>query len=191
MGNCTFDLDLIHTPSHYALRSSFINPLSLKIYPTGFVSNLINRQLKYLSKHNTCPSHHPEPDRPGGSLTDDDMAGTWPPKLVKLHTFSITREIVQTQRKWYHFRSDTRLIVLGNATYTSDDLYLTAWLLLQHIIQPYKPGMTEMEGSILWTVLSNTLFPRESVFRNCFSSSLMTSITCTYSGKKICSSITN
>ena len=74
MGNCTFDLDLIHTPSHYALRSSFINPLSLKIYPTGFVSNLINRQLKYLSKYNTCPSHHPEPDRPGGALKCTCMA---------------------------------------------------------------------------------------------------------------------
>ena len=41
----------------------------------------------------------------------------------------------------------------------------------------YIPGMTETEGSILSTVLSKTLFPRDRVFRNCFSSSLITSIT--------------
>ena len=47
--------------------------------------------------------------------------------------------------------------------------------ILQTLV-PLSPGIT-LE-SILATVLSNSLLPRDKVFKNCFSSSLITSITC-------------
>ena len=123
----------------------------------------------FLSEY-VCPSHYPSPDKAGGDMCEDDITSL--PKMVKLQALLIIREITQTQRKIINFN-----FLYNSILRVMQHVDVTTFTQQHDFVTMYTPGMTEIEGSILSTVLSKTLFPRDRVFRNCFSSSLITSIT--------------